>query len=145
MPTSQESIPMPSPSPSARERLREFLDARRRAKSPVEDLEQFERELHALFAAAEAEAVADELALFDVDLPAIEIDGVGHRRVLRCEAEYIIGSTTSTAIWGSITDCRISSPRRGARSSRASRVASRRGARTASTTALPSARSPAST
>ncbi len=89
MPASQKSIPMPSPSPSGLERLREFLDARSRAKGPVEDLEQFERELHALFAAAEAEAVANELARFDMDLAAIEIDGVWHRRVLRCEAEYM--------------------------------------------------------
>ena len=35
MPASQKSIPMPSPLPSAGERLREFLDARRRAKRPV--------------------------------------------------------------------------------------------------------------
>ncbi len=89
MPASQKSIPMPSPQPRAAERLREFLDARRRAKGPVEDLAQFEQELHALFAAAEAEAIRDELARFDVDLPAITIDGVTHRRVLRCEAEYM--------------------------------------------------------
>jgi hypothetical protein len=88
MPASQKSIPMPSPRTSAQARLRAFLDARGRAHGPVEDLEQFEGELHALFAAAEAEAVSDELARFDVDLPVIEIDGVRHRRVLRCEAEY---------------------------------------------------------
>src|SRR6266702_3719614 len=60
MPASQISPPMPSPTPSARERLRTFLETRRRAKDPVEDLEQFERELHTLFAAAEAEVVAVE-------------------------------------------------------------------------------------
>ncbi|MGH7671656.1 MAG: hypothetical protein ACREMC_02065 [Gemmatimonadales bacterium] len=90
MPASQISIPMPSTSTSrARDRLRDFLDARRRAKDPVEDLEQFERELHTLFAAAEAEAVGDELARFDVDLPGVEIDGMPHRRVLRCEETYM--------------------------------------------------------
>ena len=89
MPASQISPPMPSPTPSARERLRTFLETRRRAKDPVEDLEQFERELHTLFAAAEAEVVAEELARFDVDLPAVEIDGVAHRQVLRCEQTYI--------------------------------------------------------
>ncbi len=89
MPASQISIEMPSPTTSARGRLRDFLDARRRAAGPVEDLEQFERELHSLFAAAEAEAVADELARFDVDLPVVEIDGVPHRRVLRSEETYI--------------------------------------------------------
>jgi len=89
MPASQISILMPSATPRAGDRLREFIDARRRAKDPVEDLEQFERELHTLFAAAEAEAIGDELARFDVDLPAIEIDGVPHRRVLRSEETYM--------------------------------------------------------
>ena len=89
MPASQISPPMPSPQPSARARLGEFLEARRRTKDPVEDLEQFERELHKRFAAAEAEVVAEELARFDVDLPAIEIDGVVHRQVLRCEETYM--------------------------------------------------------
>lgn len=92
MRASQISIPKPSsssPRALARERLHEFLEDRRRAKGPVEDLEQFEAELHALFAAAEAEAVADELARFDVDLPSVEIDGVSHRRVLRCEETYM--------------------------------------------------------
>jgi hypothetical protein len=92
MRASQISIPKPSsssPSATARERLNEFLEGRRRAKEPVEDLEQLEAELHALFAAAEAEAVADELARFDVDLPCVEIDGLSHRRVLRCEETYM--------------------------------------------------------
>lgn len=92
MRASQISIPKPSSSPlnaTARERLHEFLERRRRAKGPVEDLEQFEAELHGLFAAAEAEAVADELVRFDVDLPSVKIDGVSHRRVLRCEETYM--------------------------------------------------------
>ncbi len=90
MPASQSSIPMPSSTtPHAFDRMREFLDARRRAKAPVENLEQFERELHTLFAAAEAEAVGDELARFDVELPGVEIDGAPHRRVLRCEETYM--------------------------------------------------------
>jgi hypothetical protein len=90
MPASQKSIPMPRSSQQpALDRLREFLDTRRRATDPVADLEQFERELHALFAAAEAEAIADELARFDVDLPVVEIDGVPHRQVLRCEETYM--------------------------------------------------------
>jgi len=89
MPASQISPPLPSPSSSARERLRAFLDARGRAKDPVDDLEQFERELHALFAAAEAEVVAEELARLDVDLPAITIDDLAHRQVLRCEQTYM--------------------------------------------------------
>ena len=78
MPASQVSISMPSAAPRAFDRLRELIDARRRAKDPVEDLEQFERELHTLFAAAEAEAIGDELARFDVDLPGIEIRRSSH-------------------------------------------------------------------
>ncbi|MSP16823.1 MAG: hypothetical protein EXR73_09475 [Myxococcales bacterium] len=77
--------------------MREFLDVRRRAKAPVENLEQFERELHTLFAAAEAEAVGDELARFDVNLPGVEIDGAPHRRVLRCEETYMTAAGPSVS------------------------------------------------
>jgi hypothetical protein len=45
----------------------------------------FERELHRRFAAAEAEAMGEELACFDVDLPVVTIDDVPHRQVLRWE------------------------------------------------------------
>jgi hypothetical protein len=68
--------------------LEDFLARRRKATKPVEDLEAFERQLHALFAAAEAEAVADELARFDVNASVVMIDGVAHRQVLRCEETY---------------------------------------------------------
>lgn len=70
-------------------RLFEFLEERRRAKRPVDDLESFEQELHEVFTAAEAEVVAQELERFDVDLPALEIEGVVHRQVLRCEQTYL--------------------------------------------------------
>jgi len=56
---------------------------------PVEDLEAFETLLRSMFAAAEAEAVADELARFDLDLPVIEVDGVRQRRVLRSEQTHM--------------------------------------------------------
>jgi hypothetical protein len=69
-------------------RLREFLAGRRSATKPVEDLETFERQLHALFAAAECEVVSEEIARFDVNAPAVLIDGVPHRQVLRCEETY---------------------------------------------------------
>jgi hypothetical protein len=74
---------------SARARLEQFLAERRRAKEAVPDLEAFERELHELVAAMEAEVIGDELARHDVDVPAVVIDGVVHRRVLRCEQEYL--------------------------------------------------------
>ncbi len=67
--------------------LHEFLQGRRRAK-PVDDLEKFEAELHAVVTAVEREAMAEELARLDVNVPAIAVDGVVHRQVLRCEETY---------------------------------------------------------
>ncbi|MGH2610156.1 MAG: hypothetical protein ACRDHF_13835 [Tepidiformaceae bacterium] len=82
--------PLLEPKPeSAMARLEEFLARRRQARKPVEDLEAFERQLHALFAAAECEAVAEELSRFDVNAPVVMIDGVAHRQVLRCEESYV--------------------------------------------------------
>jgi hypothetical protein len=69
-------------------RLRDFLDERWMARGPVDDLEAFEARMHAMFAAAEAEALGEELARFDLDVPVIEIAGVAHRQVLRCEETY---------------------------------------------------------
>ncbi|HKZ19418.1 MAG TPA: hypothetical protein VJQ57_04845, partial [Acidimicrobiia bacterium] len=69
-------------------RLQEFLASRRSAVRPVEDLEAFERQLHTLFAAAECEALAQEIARFDVNGPVVLIDGTAHRQMLRCEETY---------------------------------------------------------
>jgi hypothetical protein len=68
-------------------RLHQFLADRRKA-APVSDYEAFERELHAVFAAAECEALGEELKRLDVDVPAIEVSGVAYRRVVRCEETY---------------------------------------------------------
>jgi len=73
----------------ALDELRAFVDERRRARCPVTDFESFEREARRRFAAAEAEFVAEELARLDINAPAVEIDGVGHRRVLRCAQTYM--------------------------------------------------------
>jgi hypothetical protein len=73
-------------------RLEEFLARRREARQPVEDLEAFERQLHALFAAAECEALGKEIARFDVNAPVVRIDGVPHRQVLRCAETYVSSS-----------------------------------------------------
>ncbi len=82
--------PLVEPKPhSAMARLQEFLARRRDASKPVEDLEAFERQLHALFAAAECEALGEEIARFDVNGPVVVIDGVPHRQVLRCEETYV--------------------------------------------------------
>jgi hypothetical protein len=45
-----------------------------------------------MFAAAEAEAVGLELARFDINSPVVEVDGVAHRQVLRCESTYLAAS-----------------------------------------------------
>ena len=68
----------------ALDELRAFVSKRRSASAAVTDFEWFEGEARRRFAAAEAEFVAEELARLDVDAPAVEIDGMGHRRVLRC-------------------------------------------------------------
>lgn len=74
---------------SAMARLQEFLAQRQAACEPVRDLEAFERELHALFMAAEREVLSRELARLDVDVPTIEVEGKRYQRVLRCEQTYV--------------------------------------------------------
>ena len=54
--------------------------------------QEFERELHSLFAAAEAEVVGHEVERFDIDLPFVTVDGIVHQRVLRCEDTYFCAS-----------------------------------------------------
>jgi hypothetical protein len=66
-----------------------FWPPGRSARQTVPDLESFEDELHAIFTEAEAEALGEELSRFDVDLPSVSLDGVEHRRVLRCEQRYM--------------------------------------------------------
>ena len=56
------------------------------------DLEKFERELHSLFATAEAEVVGHEVNRFDVDRPFVTVNGVVHHQVLRCEDTYFCAS-----------------------------------------------------
>jgi hypothetical protein len=72
----------------AMDQLQDFLRQRREAREPVEDLTTFEQELHRLFVAAEREALGHELARFDLNVPAIEVEGECYHRVLRCETTY---------------------------------------------------------
>jgi hypothetical protein len=88
MTPSQNHAPITSPHPAWGD-LIEFLEARRRSRQPVSDWEAFETELHRRFAAAEAEVIGQELQRLDIDAPAVEIDGVVHRQVLRCEETYV--------------------------------------------------------
>lgn len=85
---SQNSGAVASPE-SALERLNSFIDQRRRAHKPVSDLQAFERQLRERFEAAQAEVMGEELGKFDVDAPAVVIDGVPHRRVLRSQQTYM--------------------------------------------------------
>jgi len=66
-----------------------FVRERELMDRPVEDVEAFEEELHQVFAAAESEVMAQELERFDIDAPAVTLDGVVYRRVLRCATEYL--------------------------------------------------------
>jgi hypothetical protein len=72
----------------AMDQLQDFLRQRRTAHEPVADLNAFEQELHRLFVAAEREALSQELSRFDLDVPAVEIDGERYHRVLRCATTY---------------------------------------------------------
>ena len=89
---SQMSTATTSRKTSAWSKLETFLEQRRRSHRTVADFEAFERELHAMFTAAEAEAVGEELERFDLDAPEVLIDGVRHRRVLRCPQTYLTAS-----------------------------------------------------
>ena len=66
----------------ALQRLSEQVNACRARAVSGEDLEQMERELHALFVEAEREVLGETLERLDVDLPFIEIDGRRHYRCL---------------------------------------------------------------
>ncbi len=83
------AVAVPSTSTSAVERLRSLLDGPADAAAPVRDFREFEEELHKVITAAERELLAAELARHDVDVPAVVVDGVVHRRVLRGAASYL--------------------------------------------------------
>ena len=51
--------------------------------------EDFERELHALFAQTQCAVTEEALARHDVDLPLVFIDGEMHRRACRCAQTYL--------------------------------------------------------
>lgn len=89
--TSHVLAPATSPK-SAMRRLHDFLEERRSVRKPVKDLGEFEREMHKYFAEAEAEALGEELAHFDLDVPVVVIEGVPHRQVLRCAETYFASS-----------------------------------------------------
>ena len=73
---------------TAMDQLQDFLRQRREARDGVEDFERFEQEVHRFFVAAEREALGQELARFDIDVPQVEVEGERYNRVLRCETTY---------------------------------------------------------
>lgn len=73
---------------TAMDTLRLFLEERRVAKGPVANFEEYESQLHTLVAATECEALGEELERFDVNVPAVVIEGVVHRQVVRCAETY---------------------------------------------------------
>lgn len=74
---------------SAMEQLEGFLNQRRATTKAVSDLAEFERKLHTLVAAVECEAVGEELAKFDIDVPEIKIAGRSYKQVLRSPETYL--------------------------------------------------------
>src|SRR4029450_8639069 len=79
----------------AMDQLQDFLRQQRAAHEPGKDLETFAQELHRLCVAAEREALSHALARFDLDVPALDVDGERYHRVLRC-------ATTSTSAAGPV-------------------------------------------
>jgi hypothetical protein len=53
----------------------------RAAHEPVKALETLAQELQRLFGAAEREALGHALARFDLDVPALDVDGERYQRV----------------------------------------------------------------
>ena len=85
-----------APLSSATARLAAFLAEVARPDVPRMAFDAFERRLQALLADVGREETARELARHDLDVPVVELDGVRHRRVLRCEATYLTRAGTVT-------------------------------------------------
>jgi hypothetical protein len=95
--TARTVIPFPQSNPRAQvagsdealARIRRFLEDRRMSTSYKPGaFEDFEKGLHAKIMEYEREVLAEDMARADVDAEAIVVDGVTHRRVVRCEDVY---------------------------------------------------------
>ena len=62
---------------------------RKYESSTAYEFEDFERQLHTLFAQTECAVTEEALARHDVDLPFVFIDGEMHRRACRCAQTYL--------------------------------------------------------
>jgi hypothetical protein len=77
---------------SAIQRLGQFVRKRRQQWETGEDVpafEVFERELHEHIMAIEREFIADELARYDVDAEAVEVEGTVYRQALTSTETYL--------------------------------------------------------
>lgn len=97
-------------SSSAVDQLAKFLKERQTSKAIAVDFEQFEKDLHEIVTQVEREAIAHELSKLDIDAPVVEIDGVPHRQVIRCEATYF-GSAGTVRVMRSLYSTRANSER----------------------------------
>ena len=73
---------------SALDKLAEIVRRRRLDKEVAKDFGLFERELHAQVMEVEREILGEEMARADVDLEAIEVNGVVYRKSVRSSDEY---------------------------------------------------------
>lgn len=90
MSSSHAAAALSTPNPhSAIDRLSRFIERHRASTTPSGDFAAFEVEATALFAAAQAELVGEEMMRHDVDVPVVFIDGVAHHRRLRSPSTYL--------------------------------------------------------
>jgi len=76
--------------PKSLVKLRAILnDAGMRKKGPDESFANFEKRLHDQLQTVERDLVAEELERADVDATAIQVEGIGYRRVLRSKQTYM--------------------------------------------------------
>ena len=68
--------------------LEHKLACLRQQHNPIQCFEDFENELHALFAQAEQDVLAEDLQKLDINEPCIKIDDTLYHRVLRCHKTY---------------------------------------------------------
>ncbi len=70
------------------QQLEHKLAALRQQNNPIQRLEDYENELHRLFAQAEQDVLAEDLSGLDINLPAVKINGICYHRALRCSETY---------------------------------------------------------
>jgi len=80
---------VPTTPSSALSGLCTWMASRSLADADRMSMAEFEKELRMRTAAVEREATAAELARYDLDVPAVDVGGIVHRRVLRCPATYL--------------------------------------------------------